>query len=441
MKTPRAPLHSLLSARLILGFLPAFLFLGAAAVSAIETAPFDGLGGVLEERGLWLGLIAVFLGGLALNLTPCVYPMIPVTLAYFGGQSAGKSRKTVTLAVSYVLGISISYAILGLVAAKTGSLIGSWLQQPAVLIGVAVVIVVLSLSMFGLYDLSAPQSVIQRVGQGSAGIGGAFLMGLGVGVIAAPCIGPFVLGLFLFVGKLANPLIGFLIFFVLGLGMGVPYIALAMGASSVNRLPKSGAWLVWSKKVLGVILLGLALYFIRPLVSGTVFVVSASVLLMGAGIYLGILEQTRVQHRLFPWIRKLVGLGLVVAGLMVVLPRPVPPPAVVWDAYTIERLEAARLEGKAVIIDVYADWCLPCIELDHVTFRHPDVVAVLETMTPLRVDATQSVTEEAEALLEKHNVYGVPTVLLFDREGNERKDLRILGFIKPDEALRRLEQL
>ena len=195
----------------------------------------------LRQRGPLLGLLAVFLGGLALNLTPCVYPLIPVTLAFFSGQAAGRTNRVLRLALTYVLGLSISYALLGVIAARTGALLGSWLQKPVVLLAVAAVIVSLSLSMFGLYELRPPQILTRRFGHASAGFGGAFVMGLVVGLIAAPCVGPFLLGLLLFVSQLANPAMGFLIFLALGFGMGLPYVILALMVNRVNQLPKAGA--------------------------------------------------------------------------------------------------------------------------------------------------------------------------------------------------------
>ena len=353
------------------------------------------MGDLISHHGLGLGLVAAFLGGLALNLTPCVYPMIPVTLAFFSGQAAGSWRRTALLAACYVVGLSVSYAILGVLAARTGALLGSWLQQPAVLVGIAVVIVALSLSMFGLYDLRPPRVLTDRLGLASAGAGGAFVMGMVVGLLAAPCIGPFVLSLLLLVSQLANPVIGFLLFFVLGLGMGLPYLVLGMTANRLGRLPKAGAWLVWSKRVLGVVLLGVALHFVWPLLPS------------------------------HAW-------------------RPTPQAAssmVAWEPYSQAAFARAGRAHRPILIDVYADWCIPCVEMDHVTFHHPDVVQALAGVTTLRVDATRGVSDEAGELLERYHVYGAPTVLFFDRNGQEQEALRLSGFATPKEFLERLKRI
>lgn len=415
------------------------------------------MGGMFESQAIILWFIAALVGGLALNLTPCVYPMVPVTLAFFSAQAtSGRSALTpvgpdgpvggaqarylASLGVLYVLGLSLTYAILGFMVAKSGALLGSWLQQPAVLIGIVAVVGVLACGMFGLYELRPPQWLTQRFGQASAGRWGALLMGMALGVIAAPCIGPFVLGLLLFVGKLANPVLGFGLLFTLGVGMGIPYLFLGVFATRISVLPKAGVWLVWSKKALGVVLVGLGLYLLRPLLPAPVFQWLCVVGLLVAAVYLGWLERSR-----FPgkgvWVKRLVGIALL-AGAGGLLPRSgAAGPMVSWERFQPARLEQAQQAGSPVIIDVYADWCLPCVELDHVTFRNAQVIERLEDFVTLRVDATQEIPPEAEGLLEEYGIIGVPTVLFFDGQGRERPDLRLNGFLGPREMRTRLDAL
>lgn len=405
----------------------------------------DWLSTIVAQHGLWLGLLATFVGGLALNLTPCVYPMIPVTLAFFSGQGtpppAGPLRRTVALASCYVLGIALNYALLGFIAARTGAIFGSWLQQPAVLLGVAAVVVALSFSLFGLYDLRLPQVLTRRFGNASSGFGGAFVMGLVVGVIAAPCIGPFVLSLLLLVSQLANPLAGFLLFFMLGLGMGLPYVVLGVTAHRIVQLPKAGEWLLWSKKALGIVLWGLALYLLRPILPTPLLRWLVIGLLIGAGVYLGWLERTRGPGRWFVSVRRALGSVLVAGAVIVGWPHAPAGPAVSWIPFSAAALEQAQQDGQPVLIDVYADWCIPCVEMDHVTFRNPRVVQALAAVRTLRVDATNEVSPDAQALLDRFRIYGVPATLFFDRTGHERKELRLVGFANVDEFLERLEQI
>ena len=398
-------------------------------------------GRLLESQALWVWFLAAFLGGLALNLTPCVYPMIPVTLAFFSGQAPGRIGYTAWLGLLYVIGMSLTYAILGLVAAKTGALLGSWLQHPAVLIGVATLVACLALSMFGVYELRPPRWLAQRFGQASTGSLGAVAMGLTVGLIASPCIGPFVLGFLLFVSQLANPWLGFWLFLTLGIGMGLPYLLLGVFANRVVQWPKAGSSLVWIKKCLGVVLVGLALYLVKPLLAPGFFRGLTAACLVLAGIYLGWLEQSRLQRGMVR-LRRLVGLALV-AGAFAFLPTTsqVATASVRWEPYEPARLAQAAQQGKPAIVDIFADWCLPCVELDHVTFRHPQVVERLSGFVTLRVDATRAIPPEAEELIDRYKIYGVPTVLVFDAQGRERPELRVQGFVPPKELLARLAKL
>ena len=199
-------------------------------------------GELLKRRGLLAVLLMLFGWGLALNLTPCVYPVIPLTVSFFGGQAHGQSRRTVLLASTYVLGMATTYSTLGVAAALSGRLFGAALQSPWVVAGVALVLVLLALSMFGLYDIRMPTALMQKAGA-RQGFAGAYAMGLLVGVVAAPCVGPVVLGLLAFVAATQDAALGFLFFFVLSLGLGLPFLFLAAFSSRIAALPRAGAWM------------------------------------------------------------------------------------------------------------------------------------------------------------------------------------------------------
>lgn len=405
------------------------------------TQPLDWLTQLVSQYGLGWGLVAAFVGGLFLNLTPCVYPMIPVTLAFFSQQAKGKGRHIVALAACYVSGLSLTYAILGLVAARTGTLFGSWLQQPLVLTSMALLVVGLAMSLFGLYELRLPQFLTRRLGAAGTGPWGAFVMGMVLGVVAAPCVGPFVLGLLLVVSQLANPAAGFLLLFALGLGMGLPCVLLGVAAHRVSHLPKSGTWLVWTKHLLGCILLGIALFFLSPVLPSAVAGLFAAALLFGSGIYLGWLARVERQSVRFVGLRRIVGAALVLGAVALAWPRPPAGPSVAWQPYTEQALAQAAVAGRPVVVDVYADWCLPCVELDHVTFRHPEVIQALTSVLPLRVDATHAVSPEAQAFFERFEIYGLPVVLFFNSQGREQRALRLTGFAPPEEFLARLRKV
>jgi thiol:disulfide interchange protein DsbD len=410
---------------------------GAVALSQAPESPRDAapqtesndFGKLIERRGLFLALLAVFGWGLALNLTPCVYPVIPLTVSYFGGQAQGRSRRVFGLAALYVLGMATMYSALGVVAALSGRLFGVALQSPWVLAGVAAVLVALALSMFGLYEIRVPTGLMQKAGA-RAGGAGAYAMGLLVGVVAAPCIGPVVLALLTFVASRQDAAFGFLIFFVLSLGLGLPYLFLAVFSGSLARLPRAGEWMEGIKRIFGWILLAMAAYFLKtalPAPLGTWLL--PAVLLMGA-VALAVASRS-----LQPALR--VGAAILFLGAaFFFVPHQVPAsegPS--WLPYSES---AVRGAGRPAVIDFAASWCAPCLELDHKTFVDPRVREELSRRALFKADLTRAASSESIALTEKYQILGVPTVIFLDAAGVERKDLRLVGFEGPKEFLARL---
>ena len=216
----------------------------------------------LASSGLFLSLLLVFLGGLALNLTPCVYPLIPITIGYFGGQSQGNTKKLFSLGVLYVLVIALTYSVVGVVTALSGAVFGTLLQNPIVIIFIVLLFIALGLSQFGVYEFKMPDKLVMKAGGAKSGAFGAFFMGLTMGIVAAPCIGPFVIGLVTYVAAKGDTLYGFLMFFTLAIGLGLPYLFLAIFSGKIKSLPKSGYWLQGVEHIFGLILFGAALYFV-----------------------------------------------------------------------------------------------------------------------------------------------------------------------------------
>ena len=235
----------------------------------------------LEGWAMIWTLLGIFVGGMALNLTPCIYPLIPITISYFGGQSKRSQRKLAIHALCYIGGLSTTNSILGVVAAMTGGLLGALLQNPLVLTFVALVLVFFATSLFGLWELRMPYALTQAASKSYAGYMGSTFMGLTLGVVASACIGPFILGLLTWVASMGNPLIGFIVFFVLSLGLGLPLFFLALFSGQLENLPRSGEWVVWVRKLLGWVLVGMAAYFIRPVLPKTaaIFTLAAVALL------------------------------------------------------------------------------------------------------------------------------------------------------------------
>src|SRR5262249_4105010 len=277
------------------------------------------------------------------------------------GQAAGRPSRTFAMASVYVLGMCVTYSALGVAAATTGSILGSALQNPLSLVFVAVVLLALALSMFGLYDIQVPSSLRQRLGS-KRGCGGALFMGLTVGLVAAPCVGPIVVSLLLYVGRLGSPLVGFWLFFVLAMGLGLPYLFLGGLSGAATGLPRAGAWMEWVKKVFGCILIVMALYFLDPLLPRALARFTMPLALVLSGLYLGFVEGSPIRPSGF----RIARFATSAACLAVAAALLVPPAAaegVPWAPYTDEALAAATASHRPVIIDFTAAWCLPCKEL------------------------------------------------------------------------------
>ncbi len=389
---------------------------------------------------LWT-LLGVFAGGLALNLTPCVYPLIPITVSYFGGRTGQGRGRLAVHGLLYLGGLSLTNSVLGVVAALTGSLMGAALQNPIVLVVVAGVLVFFATSLFGLWELQLPQGLTNAASKSYAGYFGTLFMGLTLGVVAAPCLGPFVLGLLTWVASMGSPWLGFLIFFTLSLGLGVPLFVLAMFSGSLERLPGSGAWMLWVRKMMGWVLVGMAAYFIKPLLPSAVgvFVLAAVALL--AALHLGWLDGTQGGSKSFRVVRNLIGIAGLVVGVLLVGSWMKAGPGVTWQPYSAEVMEKARKSNRPVILDFSATWCTPCRELEDITFRDPAVVKqAQDSFVMVKVDLTTSGNPINEKLVTQYSIKGVPTVVFFDSQGRERKDLRLVDFVPADQFLVRMSQ-
>lgn len=410
----------------------------ASAASQPSPPPQSSVSERFAGAALLLQLVLVFLGGLALNLTPCVYPIIPVTVGFFLNQT-GSSKRTALLASFYVLGMAVTYSTLGVVAALTGKLFGAALQSPWVTGGIVVVVLALAASMFGLWEIRIP-AWVSGVAGARQGVVGSLVMGLVVGLVAAPCIGPFVLGLLAYVGQKQSVMLGFLLFFTLALGLGLPYLFLALSTRSLEKLPHSGAWMEGVRQLFGVLLVALAFYFARPLLPGDLGDKLLALSLVLGGFYLAVIARPGYEIAAVDRFMRAVTLALVLAGAWL-WPHSGTTTAqeLSWEKANGQVLQEAIAQGGPVIVDFYADWCLPCKELDEKTFSRPEVKAVLASFRRLKVDLTQ-ISQETEELRKAYGVAGVPTVLFF-YQGREAQDLRLTGFEGPEEFLRRVRKL
>ncbi len=370
------------------------IFAAAAASAPLKPLVTAGNAGgessiatLVRERGWFVTLLVIFLGGLALNLTPCVYPMIAITVSYFGAQGGERNaRRAFVSSLIYCLGIVLTYSTLGLIAALTGSLFGSALQSPVLLIGIALLLVALALSMFGLYELQPPQFLMQKAAglSSKAGYIGVFFFGAVIGVIAAPCLAPFVVALLAFVGESENPWLGWWLFFALALGLGLPYVVLGTFSGLLTRLPKSGTWMVWVKRVFGVALIGVAAWITSPL-----------------------------------WIN-LGGSGE--GGLT-------------FEPYSSAKVQQASAEHRPVFIDFSAEWCGPCRKMERTTFRDKGVVEESKNFTLLKADLTHEGSPDVEKVRKDFGIWGVPTLVFIGPDGREHTGLRRVEYVTPEELL------
>ncbi len=420
---------------------PPFIDAAGAPVTAGSGDGDNGFGDMLEEHGLILAFILIYLGGLALNLTPCVFPLIPITVSYFVNQSDGKTSRTFILTLFYVLGMSITYSILGTIAATTGGLFGSALQNPWVIFFIAAVLVGLATSMFGLWEFRMPTFLSKRTGQAKQGRWGAIIMGLTVGIVAAPCIGPFVLGLLIYVGETGKPVLGFLMFFTLAWGMGTPFILLGTLSGSLAR---PGHWMIWVKKIFGFILVMMALYFARHILGATVTNIGYVVIALTAGLVLWPFDRTPQEGMSFKIIKIIVGAVWLISAFSI-LSMPGGPirdaiehDGIEWKEFSEARIAEAKAAGRPVMIDFSAGWCIPCRELDHKTFTDEAVIEYAEDFVRLKMDLT-TIDGKKKRIRQDFGVRGVPTIIFLDITGEERSDARVTEFIGPALFLERMK--
>ena len=398
-------------------------------------ATSDPISDALESNGLIIGLLFVFVGGLALNLTPCVYPLIPITIGYFGGQSEGSTGRLAIMGLLFMLGLAVTYSIIGVVTSLSGAIFGAVLQNPIVILAVVAILFGLSLSMFGVYEFKLPDSMVAKFGGSKTGMFGAFFMGLTMGIVAAPCIGPFILGLVTYVATKQDPYFGFLMFFVLALGLGFPYLFLAIFSGKIKNLPRAGEWMESVKHIFGIILVGMALYFLLPLLPKEISGYVLPIFMIGAGLFLIFFEKSANKIMGFRIFKTLFSILIIAVAVYSLIPSDTK--SVVWQEYSEEAV--ANISGRGVVIDFYADWCIPCKELDALTFTDPKVIELSKEFETYKADLTKSLSAEVEALREKYKIVGVPTVLILNSSGEEMN--RITGFVNAEEFYKILSEV
>ena len=415
----------------------------------------DRLAAALGSQGFWISVAAFFALGLGLAFTPCVFPMYPILTGIIAGAGHRLStRRAFLLSFVYVQGMAVTYTLLGLVVASAGLQFQAALQHPYVLIGLSVMFVLLALSMFGLYTLQLPSSLQTRLSglsnrQQGGSVVGVTIMGMISGLVCSPCTTAPLSGALIYVAQSGDLWLGGAALYALSLGMGLPLLLL--GTSGGKLLPKAGAWMDVIKQLFGFALLAVPILLLSRLLSDQV----ATLLWLGWALLLCGYLYHHNQHRphsvgksLGGFVLLLAMMSLVVVGKDLLLPEPgvkastgIQAPQFIRiktldDLKT--RLEAAR--GKPVLLDLYADWCVACKEFEHKTFSDPEVQSRFADMVLLQADVTAN--DDADvALLNGLNVLGLPTLIFFDRDGNEVSGQRVTGFMGPAEFLGQLDKL
>ena len=433
----------------------------------------DRIAATLASGSLWATLGLFFGFGLLLALTPCVFPMIPILSGIIAGHGPGIStRKAFWMSLTYVLAMSLTYALAGLLAGLGGANLQAAFQDPWILGFFALVFVALALSMFGFYDLQLPSSLQTRIATFSQRQQGGHLIGVAImgalsALIVGPCVAPPLAGALIFISQTGDALLGFAALFALGLGMGAPL--LAIGTSAGKLLPRAGVWMEAVKAVFGVTLLGVAILLLERILPPAVSLLLWGGLLICSAIYLGAI--THLPPDASGWRKLWQGLGLVMlvyGALMLVgaaaggkdtlqplrglnlglgaggpagAPQGVQFKAVKGPAGLDRELTAARSGGRPVLLDFYADWCVSCKEMERYTFSDAAVAAEMARFVLLKADVTANDAEDQALMQGRFGIPGPPAMLFFDAQGQERRDRRIVGFMPAAEFTAHLRGL
>ena len=394
------------------------------------------------SKGYFWAFLFVFVGGILTSFTPCVYPLIPITVSVFGASESVGRLRSFLLSVTYVMGIALTYSILGVAVASTGAVFGQIMADPRVMVPVCGILIALGLSMLGVFELRVPYAVQNRLNTvGGAGFAGAFAMGTVAGIIAAPCTGPALGAVLSYVATTESVFLGFWLLLTYALGMGLLFIVIGTFSSAIAALPRSGGWMYILENIFGVAIITVALYFLKEVIpplrtllqnSAGFFAIAGVFVLVG--VVLGKFSQRFKDLPRLVQLRKAVGVLLAVVGLyMFVGGLTTAESDLVWMTDEAQGLEAGRREGRPVMFDFYATWCAACNELEH-TYADPAVKSKLSKFVNVKLDFTRN-SAEVERLKQKYGIVGLPVVIFFDSEGNQLTDKRLEKFVEPEEFL------
>jgi len=443
----------------------------AGPEQAETAAPTEG--GLVDfnlarEKGLIWMYLAAFLGGILASLTPCVLPIIPLTITVIGARAASSRAKGFSLSLVYVMGIALMYSTLGVVAASTGALFGSLFQSKLFLALAIALFTLLAFGLFGAYELQLPAGIRNRLmSKQGRGWFGVFIMGIIAGLVASPCVGPIIVGILAFIAQTGSAMFGFTLLFTFSMGMGLLFLVVGTFSGEIKKMP-SGTWMTAVENFLGVLMMVVSFYYLSILLEPFTFALALGSTLVIGGTFTGaFLQLTEENAGWFAKVRKAVGILLVASGLYLfvgaLMTNGTFLPAmnsvgmsggaggeeagggltsaeagIEWGDDVEAALILSEIEGKPVMIDFTADWCVACKELDHFTFSDPAVVEVLKGFILVRVDLTDNNDPKNQEYYPRYEIYGLPSVTFITPSGELLSDLKVVGFVKADRFLETL---
>ncbi|QTL36191.1 protein-disulfide reductase DsbD [Pseudoalteromonas viridis] len=413
----------------------------------------------LAQQSLLTNLAVFFAVGVGLAFTPCVFPMFPILSSLIAGQQHLSTKKAFSLSFVYVQGMAVTYAALGLVVAYFGGQVQGYLQHPAVLISFSLLFVLLAFAMFGWYEIKLPSGMMNRLTeisnqQSGGNYVGVFSMGVLSGLIASPCTTAPLSAALLYVAQSGDFMVGGLTLYALSLGMGLPLLLL--GTSGGKLLPKAGGWMEQVKTLFGFVMLFVPLILLERILDFNIILGLASVLAVATALYLHHWQSGQAQGKgktlLWAMATSLFVVGLLTAR-SVVFPTPETAQTNVAQNDTKQgfrllddlaalnvAVEQANSNGKIAMVDLYAEWCVACKEFEKYTFPTEQVQAQFAYFDTLKLDLTESNDTTIE-IMEAFTVFGLPSILFFDAQGNEIPELRVTGFQDADEFAAHLEKV
>jgi thiol:disulfide interchange protein DsbD len=454
--------------------------LNSATEAVIEQADSDltmeeKLAGMLEGKASWsfIVFLITFLGGILASLTPCVYPIIPVVVSYMGAKSGSKKSAGFTLSLFFVLGLAITYSIIGLLASFFSEMfgVGDFASNPIVRSVIALIFFILALSMFGFWDMtllsSDKQTKMMEKGKEKKGVIGALIIGMVSGLVAAPCVGPVLAMLLIHVANAGDVLYGSMLFMTFALGMGMLFLVIGTFSGALSAMPNSGMWMIKVKKVFGIVMTAAAIYFIKIVIPEYAFLFIVSVLLIMLSIFLGGFSKIDTKTAgVSEYTGKSLGIFILIIALVFSLKTIAlftELPFSSGEAYTVNEKSAGvqfnktdsdtdivnkavkQISGtnKLVMVDLWAEWCTNCLELDKKTWSDQEVAVFVEkNFIPIKLDFTKKDSDFSKKFIgefKEHGATNLPLILFIDHEGNVVD--KMLGFIDAERMVGRLKKI